>query len=63
MKKIYEAPITMPMGMEEQILAGSLKTDASGNPYQDLSNPETTNAISGNLSRRSVWEDGDDQNF
>ena len=60
MKKTYQTPVVLPTDFDlQQLLAGSLKTDASGNPYEDLSNPNETTATSGNLSRRSVWEDED----
>jgi hypothetical protein len=61
MKKTYQTPTAQPSDMElEQLIAASpLITTNGENLEQDLSNPETTGATSGNLSRFSIWGDDD----
>jgi len=62
MKKIYMTPTTKWVEAQaEEMMAGSdlFTPDSSGNPTQDLSSPETTEATSGNLSRQSLWDEND----
>lgn len=59
MKKTYQTPVTLLGDLDlQQLLTSSLKSDENG-IYQDLGDAPTTDATSGNLSRRSVWNDED----
>jgi hypothetical protein len=59
MKKTYQKPVTLLGDLDlQQLLTSSLKSDENG-IYQDLGDAPTTDATSGNLSRRSVWNDED----
>ena len=42
----------------EEMIASSL-TEVGGVLQQDLSDPNTTEATSGNLSRQSLWDEND----
>ena len=58
MKKTYQIPeIEMTVIASAPILAGSLGDDPTTHPFDPNNNPPTTDASSGNLSRRrSVWD-------
>ena len=59
MKQTYQKPVTLLGDLDlQQLLTSSLRSDESG-IYQDLGDAPTTDATSGNLSRRSVWNDED----
>ena len=61
MKMIYMTPTTSFVDTEvEAIMATSIQQRGDGNLEQDLGNAGTTDATSGNLSRRrSQWDDED----
>lgn len=60
MKKTYQTPTSELSTVEMELLTVTSlfeQTD-DGGMQQNLDNPDnTTNATSGNLSRRSVWDD------
>jgi hypothetical protein len=63
MKKIYENPTTDIISMSvSELMAASLGNGDNPNNI-DLGQAGTTNATSGNLSRRSVWDDEVDDEF
>ncbi|MBQ7510032.1 MAG: hypothetical protein IJT53_03910 [Prevotella sp.] len=59
MKKIYQSPETllMTIATQQMIAASELIKDNQ----QDLSNAPETTETSGNLSRRSVWDDEEEE--
>lgn len=58
MKAKYQSPqLYFEALEEEEMIASSLRTDESGNPYQTLNDAPTTDDVSGNLSRLNIWED------
>jgi len=59
MKKIYQSPETllMTIATQQMIAASELIKDNQ----QDLNEAPTTNETSGNLSRRSVWDDEEEE--
>ena len=65
MKKIYQNPNTdiITISIAQMIAAsnGALLGDDPTSEPIDLSAAGETNATSGNLSRRSVWDDEDEE--
>ena len=64
MKKIYVMPLTATTTVElEQMMVGSnlLQSKGDGSLEQDLSTSPTTDAPSGNLGRRNVWDDEEEE--
>ena len=59
MKKIYQSPETllMTIATQQMIAASELIKDNQ----QNLNEAPTTNETSGNLSRRSVWDDEEEE--
>ena len=59
MKKTYQSPETLLMAIatQQMIAASELIKDNQ----QDLSNAPETTETSGNLSRRSVWDDEEEE--
>ena len=60
MKAIYQKPAikSMDADMSELLAASPLFQDnGDGSISQELSNDNSTDATSGNLSRHSLWED------
>ena len=59
MKKIYQSPETllMTIATQQMIAASELSIDNQ----QDRSNAPETTETSGNLSRRSVWDDEEEE--
>lgn len=59
MKATYIKPaIEVMEGETDELLAASLlTTNQEGNLIQDLGNAPTTTESSGNLSRKSIWDD------
>ena len=67
MKAIYQNPTTdyITLSLEQLIAAskGILSDDPTKDDF-DLGDVNPTDAVSGNLSRRSVWDDGlEDEEF
>lgn len=64
MKKTYQNPETDILTMAlSDLMTASLGNGENPNNI-DLSQAGTTDATSGNLSRRSIWEDaGEDEDF
>lgn len=67
MKAIYQKPVTdiIAMSIKANILKGSGGLLGNGEKPEDLdlSNAGETESTSGNLSRRSVWEDEEEEEF
>ena len=63
MKKIYVMPLTATTTIElQQMIAASDLLKSKGDGFeQDLSTSPTTDAPSGNLSRRNVWDDEEEE--
>ena len=62
MKKIYQNPKTDIVTISvAQMIATSSNNYGQPEQGQDLNTVETTEATSGNLSRRSVWDDEDEE--
>ena len=56
-------PLTATTTIElEQMMAGSgLKSTGDGNLQQDFTTTEDANVTSGNLGRRNVWDDEEEE--
>ena len=70
MKKTYQHPTTdvVIVTLSQMIAAsqegGLLKEDSNGDPNDlDLDDITETDATTGNLSRRSVWDDEEDEQY
>ena len=70
MKKTYQHPTTdvVIVTLSQMIAAsqegGLLKEDSNGDPNDlDLDDIAETDATTGNLSRRSVWDDEEDEQY
>ena len=66
MKKIYENPTTDILTYSESLMTAAsngLLGDGENPNSINLGNAGTTDATSGNLSRRSVWDDEVDDEF
>ena len=63
MKKIYVMPLTATTTIElQQMIAASDLLKSTGDGFeQDFSTPQTTDATGGNLSRRNVWDDEEEE--
>ncbi|MBQ7510248.1 MAG: hypothetical protein IJT53_05020 [Prevotella sp.] len=62
MKKTYQNPKTDIVTISvAQMIATSSNNYGQPEQGQDLNTVETTEATSGNLSRRSVWDDEDEE--
>jgi hypothetical protein len=58
MKAIYQKPAIKSMAADtSELLAASLFTTEGDNMSQELKDEYSTDATSGNLSRKSLWED------
>ena len=62
MKAIYQTPkIDIAAFSVSEMIASSLKVNNDNTITQELSTADETDATSGNLSRRGLWDDGEEE--